>query len=116
MQEPVNWHALTVTMADVSAASSAWVVSPWDGHIKAFYSTIATALTGADCNITLEIATVAVTGSAIVITQSGSAAGDVDVAYPTAANYVSKGQVIEVVSDGASSTTSIGTFTIFIAN
>ncbi len=116
MQDPVNWHAVFVSMTDVSTASSARVVSPWDGHIKAFYTVIATAITGADAAVKLQIGDVDVTGSDIVVTQSGSAAGDVDSAFPTGANYVTKGQAIEVVSDGASSTASVMTCTIFIAN
>jgi hypothetical protein len=113
---PVNWHALTVTLADVSAQTSAWVVSPVDGYIKEFYSTISAAITGADCVVTLKLATVAVTGGVITIANASSAAGDVDSAFPTALNYVTKGQVIEVASGGESSTTSIGTFTIVIAD
>jgi hypothetical protein len=115
MQDPLNWRALTVTMADVSAAASVWVVSPWDGYIKEIYSVINGAITGADAAITVEIGGVAVTGATITIANASSAAGDVDVSYPTALNYVSKGQAIEIISDGASSTTAIGTFTLMIA-
>ncbi len=115
-QDPVHWNALTVTMADVSAAASVWVVSPWDGYIKAMYSVIAAAITAADAVVTIEIGGVEVTGSTLTIATSGSAAGTVDSCFPTALNYVSKGQAIEVISDGGSSTTSIGTFTLFIAN
>jgi hypothetical protein len=115
-QNPVNWHHVNGQMTDVSTASSAWVVSPCDGYIKAFYTVIATAITVADANVTLEIGGTAVTGSAIVVAQASAAAGDVDSAFPTALNYVRKGQAIEVVSDGASTTASIMNFTIVIAN
>jgi hypothetical protein len=37
-------------------------------------------------------------------TQSGSAAGDVDTAEPTAENSVNEGQAIEMITDGGSST------------
>lgn len=113
-QDPVNWRALTVTMADVGTASSVWVVSPWNGYIKEIYSVVNGALGTANAAITVEIGGVAVTGAAITITQSGSAAGDVDSAFPTANNYVLKGQAIEIITDGASSNTVIGTFTLLI--
>lgn len=114
-QMPLNWRALTFSLADISADTSAWVVSPWDGYIVEFYSTISAAITGADCVLTLKIGDTAVTGGAITVTQANSAAGDVDVVYPTGANYVTKGGVIQVDSGGESSTTSIGTFTVVIA-
>jgi hypothetical protein len=115
-QMPNNWRVLTVQLADISADTSAWIVSPCDGYIKEIWSTISAAITGADCTITATIGSTAVTGGVITVTQSGSAAGDVDVCYPTAANYVTKGQVIQLDSGGESSTTSIGTFTIVIAD
>jgi len=45
-----------------------------------------------------------VTGGGITVTQSGSAAGDVDSATPSGANYVAEGQAIEMITDGGSST------------
>ena len=44
------------------------------------------------------------TGSAITVTQSGSAAGDVDTSEPTALNTVSEDGTIEMITDGASAT------------
>ena len=45
----------------------------------------------------------AITGGGITVTQSGSAAGDVDTAEPTAANRVEEDGTIEMITDGASS-------------
>jgi hypothetical protein len=115
MQDPLNWRALTVKIADISTASSAWVVSPWDGYIKEIYSVIDAAITTADGVIAAKIATVAVTGGSITVTQSSSAAGDVDVVYPTALNFVSKGQAIEFAASGACDTTCQATVTVVIA-
>jgi hypothetical protein len=50
----------------------------------------------------------------VTVTQSGSAAGDVDIGTPTAANYVNEGDVIEFISDGESDTTCPTTFTAVI--
>jgi hypothetical protein len=115
-QLPNNYRILNVSIADISTASSAWVVSPCDGYIKEIYSVIDAAITTADGVITAKIATVAVTGGAITVTQSGSAAGDVDVVYPTALNYVTKGQAIEFAASGACDTTCVGRITVVIAD
>ena len=106
--------ALTVSLVDISTASSAFVVSPWRGTLKRWYSTISAAITTANGSLSLEINGTAVTGSTITVTQSGSAAGDVDSAVTTGANYVNEGDVIEVITTGDCDTTSIGTFPIII--
>jgi hypothetical protein len=62
----------------------------------------------------MEINGTAVTGVSVTITQSGSAAGDVDSGEPTAVTYVNEGDSIEFISDGASSTTAPATFTAVI--
>jgi hypothetical protein len=90
------------------------VASPWRGKIVRYYSAIANAITTADGSVSLTINGTAVTGSTITVTQSGSAAGDVDSAIPTGANYVNEGDYIGVVTTGACDTTCITTFTIVI--
>lgn len=111
---PLTEGVVTVTMADLSTASSAFVASPWRGRIVRYYSCIQNAITTADGSVSLEINGTAVTGSTITVTQSGSAAGDVDSATPTAANYVNEGDTIEIITTGACDTTCITEFTIVI--
>jgi hypothetical protein len=113
-QMPNNWRIVTVTMADLSTGSSVWVASPCDGYIREIYSVIANAVTTADNAVTVEIGGVAVTGATITVAYDGSAAGDVDVSYPTALNYVRKGQAIEIITAGTCDTTCITTFTVVI--
>lgn len=103
--------SVSAYLADVSAASSTFVVAPFRGTIKRGYSAIANAITGADCTWSMKINGTAVTGSTATITQSGSAAGDVDSCVPTGANYVNEGDTIEFVSAGESSTTTPTMFT-----
>ena len=91
--------------ADISTASSAFTVSPIRGKVVEVGSVIYAAITTANAAITTEIAGTAITGGSFTITQSGSAAGDVDSAVPTAANNVAEGQNIEFISDGGSDTT-----------
>lgn len=105
---------LTVTMADVSTASSVWVVSPVAGKFTKLYSVINGAITVADAVITTEIGGTLVTNGGLTIATSGSAAGTVDSGTPTAANTLTAGQALEIITDGGSTTTSIATFTVEI--
>lgn len=98
---------LNVQLADLSTASTCYVVSPVAGTISKIYSIIANAITTADSVITGKIGSTAITNGAITITQSGSAAGDVDSATPTAANTVVAGSNINFTTNGASNTTCI---------
>lgn len=103
---------LTVTMADISTASSVWVVCPVAATYTKMWSTISAAITTADGVITTEIGGTLVTNGGMTITQSGSAAGDVDTATPTGANTLTAGQALEIITSGACDTTSIATFTV----
>lgn len=116
--ESGNWKqptvALTVPMTDISTAKSVWVVAPFAGVIEKIYSVIDGAITVADCGLTVEIGGVLVTGSGITIAYTGSAAGDVDVATPTALNVVAAGDAIEIITDGLSTTNVKATITLLI--
>ena len=111
----LNQYVITVDMTDISTGASVWVVAPHAGTITAIYSVINGAIITADATITAEIATVAVTGSSITIAHSGSAAGTVDSSTPTAANVVTAGQAIEIITDGGSTNTVRATFSIVIS-
>ena len=112
---PLSEASVSAYLADISAASSAFVVSPWRGKITRVYSVISAAITGADATWTVEINGTAVTGISVVVVNSGSAAGDVDSGAPTGSNhFVNEGDTIEFVSDGASSTTVPATFVAVI--
>lgn len=111
---PLNDKYLTAYLADVSAASSTFVVSPARGKVVAIYTALHGAITGADSALTAKINGTAITGGAITVAYSGSAAGDVDSCVPTGANVVNAGDAIEIASDGASSTTAGLTVTVVI--
>lgn len=100
----LNEYFLTARIADISTASEVYVVAPDAGEIVKIYSVINNAITIADATLTAKIGGTAVTGGAITVAYSGSAAGDVDEATPTAANSVTTGQAIEIETDGGSST------------
>ncbi|WP_099071031.1 DUF2190 family protein [Nostoc linckia] len=111
-----NSEKLTVTanLADVSAPSTAYAVSPIAGKITRIYSVLGGAITTADSTVLAKINGTNITGGSLTITAAGSAAGDVDIATPTALNTVAAGDVITFVSDGASSTTAPITFVALI--
>lgn len=111
---PANEMAVTGRMSDVSTAGSLYLAAPTSGYLHRAYSCIENAITGADCTWTVEVNNVAVTGT-VTITQSGSAAGDVDsITYPVHGTRVNAGDTIEFVSAGESSTTTPTHFTAVI--
>lgn len=108
-RQPSNEVVANVALADVSTASTAYVAAPVSGLLVRAYSCINNAITVADCTWTISINGVAVTGTA-TITQSGSAAGDVDELIYAAPVMVQKGDKIAFVSAGESTTTCITNF------
>ena len=100
----LNDYFLTAKVTDISTAGSTFVAVPDGGNIVKIITTIKNAISTADAAITFEIGGTAVTNGAITVTQSGSAAGDVDTSVPTAANRVEEDGTIEIISDGASAT------------
>lgn len=107
---PLNVIRVHCHMADVSAAGSAFAISPCRGKIIKMGSVTHAAITSADSAITSKIAGTAITGGAWTIGYSGAAAGDVDTAVPTAAFQVNEDDNIEFITDGASLTTCPTTF------
>ena len=110
----LNRYAITAYMDDISTSGQVYVVAPFAGEIREIWSTIDGAIGTANAVLTPKIGGTAVTGGVITVTQSGSAAGDVDVAYPTAARSVTAGQAIEIETNGASTNTVPVHFTIVI--
>jgi hypothetical protein len=97
-------------MADISTAGSVYQAAPVSGFLVRAYSSISAAITTADCTWTMEVNGTAVTGTG-TITQSGSAAGDVDEVIFSNPVWVNKGDVLEWISGGESDTTCITNFT-----
>ena len=101
----LNDYFLTSKITNISSAGSTFVPVPDGGRIIKIFTSIKNAITTANAALSFEIGGTAVTGGGITVTQSGSAAGDVDTAEPTAANTVNEGDAIEMITDGGSSTT-----------
>lgn len=95
---------LNFSIADVSTAGQTFVPIPigFDGTVIEVRSALNGAISGADADLTLKVNGVAMTNGVITIAQSGSAAGDTDVAFPTGLNAVRVGDAVEIETDGAS--------------
>ena len=106
---------LSVTLANVSAASSVWIPSPCTGNITKIQTIINGAIATSDVVISTEINGTAVTNGNITITQSGSAAGDVDSSSPSGNRTLAIGNKLEVITNGASTNTVIATVMFTIA-
>ncbi len=113
-QNKTKYTTLNFKFEDISTARSEWIVCPLAGDVRKIWSVIDGAITGADCVFTFEIAGVLITGSTLTITQSGSAAGDIDSATPSAAKTLTAGQAIEIISDGGSTGAIDATFSFEI--
>ena len=101
----LNDYFLHASIADISTASSTFVAVPDSGKIIKIITSLQGAISGANAAIFFEIGGTAVTGGGITVAHSGSAAGDIDTAEPTAANDVQEGQAIEMLTDGGSTGT-----------
>lgn len=89
-----------------------YVVIPYAATITKMYSVIDSAIATADKVLTLSIAGTPVTGGALTIAFSGSAAGDVDSCTPSAANAVAAGQALKIAATGGSTGDARGHLTI----
>ena len=98
----LNDYFLHAEIADISTASSTFVPVPDSGKIIKIITSLQGAISGGNAGISFELGGTAVTGGGITVAHSGSAAGDIDTAEPTAANDVQEGQAIEMLTDGGS--------------
>lgn len=105
--------SLNVDFADVSAASSQFVVSPIAGKIKRMDVVLQGAI-DADTTFTSKIGGVAVTDGAATVESDASAAGTKASATPSAANAVAAGGAIEVACGGEGSAAVKATVTLHI--
>lgn len=99
---PASRRFITAVIADVSTAGQIYVSPGFRGKIIKASSALNGAITGTNSILTLKIGGTAVTGGSMTVTQSGSAAGDVDTCLPTALATFATDQAIEIETDGGS--------------
>lgn len=107
-----------VTLGAVSnkasdAAVLRWV-APFAGTIATAFTVLNAALATGNATLTLAIGGTAVTGGVMTVTQSGSAAGDVDTCTPSAAATFAAGDVVSVTGGGASTATATSTVVLLV--
>lgn len=105
-------ESVTLDIATLNAVADYYVVIPYAATITKMYSVIDSAIATADKVLTLSIAGTPVTGGALTIAFSGSAAGDVDSCTPSAANAVAAGQALKIAATGGSTGDARGHLTI----
>lgn len=101
-----NKYCLDGQMADVSAPSTYYFVIPRASTLNKVWTILQSAITGADSTLTVKNHAGSTIGT-IAITFTGSAAGDVHSLTASANNTFTAGQMCQVTTDGASSTTAI---------
>lgn len=111
----LNQYAVTKYMADAGTAGSCFVICPHAGDIVGLgvVNDVANATT--KTVLTAKIATVAVTHPAWEIAVTAAAGVGSGLVVPTAARTVTAGQVLELISDGGSSSVMPVTFTVIIS-
>ena len=100
----LNEVHLPFYIADVSTAGQIYIPVPStaEGKVVEIRTALNGAIATADAAITPKIGGTAITNGGITIAYDGSAAGDTDVSFPTAANTVVAGDAIEIETDGSS--------------
>jgi len=91
---------LHLDIADGSAEAVYFLTSPIAGTISKIYTVIDDVVSTADITVTGKIGATAITSGVVTIATAASAAGDVDVATPTAANVITAGAAMNFTVAG----------------
>lgn len=93
---------LTVQFANISTSSNLYVPMPYAGTVTKIQSVLSAAISGSDTTFTVTNAAGASMG-VVTVTQSGSAAGDVDTLAPSSNHTVAAGSFIKIACNGGAS-------------
>lgn len=94
---------LSLDIADGSAEAVYYLLSPVAGTISKIYTVTDGSVGTADITVTAAIGVTGVTNGVVTIATSASAAGDIDVATPTAANTVTAWSAVNFTVTGGGS-------------
>lgn len=95
-----NHVAITIPAVALDGTTPKTAVAPVSGRVTRIVTVISGALTTGDATVTAAIGDDAITGGVVTITQAASATGDVDMAVPTAANFVAAGALLKATPGG----------------
>lgn len=95
-------YMIDLDIVSLNTVTAYHVISPFAGTISHIVTVIDSAIATADTTITTSIGGTNVTNGVVTIAYSGSAAGDTDIATPTALNTVTEHQAIKLTVNGAS--------------
>lgn len=110
MPLPLSRTCMSETFADISTASSIYFSAPYDGYLESIQLTLFNAITVADSSVTVKVDNTTV-GTALTVAFTGSAKGTTfRREYQNVP--VKRGSIVEVITDGASTTTAITPCTI----
>lgn len=98
---PFNERQLSTSALSVLTGVSGVMRAPARGKILEVGTMLGSVVSTADATCTTSIAGTAITGGSFVITQSGSAIGDLDNAIPTAANNCNEADLINFAFTGS---------------
>ncbi len=93
----------TVHLADLSSAENIYCPIPFGGTVSRVTSALEGSIAGGDVTVTVKNSSAATMGT-ITVTQSGSAAGDIDSLDPSSNNTVTDNDYILIQTDGGAST------------
>ena len=110
----LNDYFIYGVINDVSTAQTVRIPVPDAGKVIKITSVLGGTIATANSTVTAKVNTTNITGGALTIAHSGSAAGDIDSVEPTAANNVVEGDLIALATDGASTNTHTLHFTIVV--
>ncbi len=96
-------YPLCLDIADGSAEATYYLIAPFAGTIDKIYTVTDGAVGTADITITSKIGATGITNGVVTIATSASAAGDIDVATPSALKTVTAGSAINFVVTGGGS-------------
>ena len=112
-KETLVGETLTGYIDNISASSTVYVPIPFAGTISKVVTVLEAAISSANATLTVKNAAAATMGT-ITVTQSGSAAGDVDTLAPSSNNTVAADSFITIASDGGSTNTATLRFVVVL--
>jgi uncharacterized protein YbjQ (UPF0145 family) len=109
-----NRIVLSHHFTDISNAQSVFMLTPISGVVRSIHVVLHGAITTANSIVDARINGVSVVGSSITVTHTGSAAGQAFSSFPTGANALTANGVVEVRTDGGSSTVAMASVFVVV--